>query len=239
MSSFLLYTTLPEGRQCTADICMQINTFSCNAVAALTASIFIVCCFFIPSLCYLLMRLLLFSVCVCLSSFQRSFAFCLYWFNVLFWKYWWRQALHPSQQGSSINKKAALHCTTMAKNKLLSWGLSPCFHSFNDNYLTTCLCVCTWLCAGVSVYAACLYFHLHLHASFLMCFISSVSTAFVWVPLSVSSSVKASFCLIVWHIGRECLAVCPCLLPPQHLLCLPLNVASDSLWVSKGHTEFS
>lgn len=98
----------------------------------------------------------------------------------------------PSQQGSSINKKAAPHCTIMAKNKLL--GLSSCFHSFNTIYLMTCLCVYMTVCRCVCL--CCLSLLLHICTCvvhvFFMCFISSVGIASVLCLTSQSKHHSAS-----------------------------------------------
>lgn len=110
------------------------------------------------------------------------------------------EAISPplsSQQGSSINKKAAPCCTIMAKNKLPSLRLPSCFHSFNTNYLVLlCACMLIQLCACLpDCVQVCLtmlryycslslqYLYPHLHVFFLMCFILSGSIASVWMPL--------------------------------------------------------
>lgn len=69
---------------------------------------------------------------------------------------------------------------------------------------------------------------------FIQCFILSGSIASVWVLLSSVSLINQSMTLIRCHSVQcetWCLSMCPCMLPPQHLLCL-------SLWVSH-HTPFT
>lgn len=129
MLIFLLYTKLPKGRRCTADVWMQINRFSCNAVfLPLHLCISIICSF---SSVQLFCASASLPRCVCVSSFQRSSALCVYTGSVSFSGSTGGDNLStlPSQQGSSINKKAVPRCTIMANNKLPSLDLPSRSHS--------------------------------------------------------------------------------------------------------------
>lgn len=84
----LPYTKLPKGRQCTADVWVQINRFPCDACLFPCLYVFISICF--STLHSSIFASVSLSLCIGVSSFQQYFTLCLYWFSVLFWKYWWR-----------------------------------------------------------------------------------------------------------------------------------------------------
>lgn len=140
MLSFLLYTKLTKGRQCIADVWISVS------LHLSLFRFFLACTHSVPLLLippvsvFHLFRDLLLSVSILVR--------CPF-LEVLV------EAISPplpSQQGSSINKRAAPRCTIMAKNKLPNPGLPSCSHFFNTNYLVLlCACMLMWLCVCLTM----------------------------------------------------------------------------------------
>ncbi len=99
---------------------------------------------------YHCMPLLLFPLCLCLIFSCIFCSLCLYWFIVLFWKYWWRPFLHPSPLSRKVasTKRLLLVALFMAKNKLPCLGyplaLIPLIPTTSCCHVHACLrnCIC-------------------------------------------------------------------------------------------------